>query len=54
MKKMSDAFVYMFVIGSGTSSGVAVVAFVSYKVFRFMQRREASAGALKRKKRGIV
>lgn len=37
---MSDAFVYMFVIGSGTSSGVALVAFISYKVFMFMRRKE--------------
>ena len=32
---MADAFVYMFVVGSGFSFGVAVVVFISWK---FVQR----------------
>lgn len=49
---MSDAFVYMFVVASGAASGVAVVAFISYKVFMFLKKREAAVKP--RKKRGIV
>ncbi|WP_017473318.1 hypothetical protein [Amphibacillus jilinensis] len=29
---MVDAFVYMFVVGAGTSLGVAVIAFLSWKI----------------------
>lgn len=47
---MSDAFVYMFVVGAGASSGVAVVGFVAYRVFLFTQRRTA----IKPRKRGVV
>lgn len=31
---MVDAFIYMFVIGSGTALGVAVVGFLSWKVIQ--------------------
>lgn len=52
---MSDAFVYMFVVGSGASSGVAVVGFASYRLFMFMQRRGASRASGKtKKKRSVV
>lgn len=51
---MADAFVYMFVIGSGTTSGVAVVVFICYKLFMFMKRREMAATGKNRKRRGIV
>lgn len=34
---MSDAFVYMFVVASGAASGVAVVAFVCYKIYGWSQ-----------------
>ena len=30
---MADAFVYMFVVGSGFSSGVAFVMFISWKIY---------------------
>lgn len=54
-KGMGDAFVYMFVIGSGTTSGVALVGFICYKLFMFMRRRETARAAGKnRKRRGIV
>lgn len=29
---MADAFIYMFVVGSGTSLGVACIAWLSWKV----------------------
>lgn len=48
---MSEAFVYMFVVASGASSGVAVVGFVSYRLFVFMQGRVKVPN---KKKRGIV
>lgn len=51
---MADAFVYMFVIGSGTTSGVAVVVFFCYKLFMFMKRKEMAAAGKNRKRRGIV
>lgn len=51
---MSDAFVYMFVVGAGASSGVAVVGFASYRLFMFMQRRGASSSTGKLRKRSVV
>lgn len=29
---MAEAFIYMFFVGSGTSLGVATIAFISWKV----------------------
>lgn len=29
---MAEAFIYMFVVGAGTSLGVATIAFISWKV----------------------
>jgi hypothetical protein len=41
-----DAFIYMFFIGSGTATGVAVVGLITWKVFQRMNNKP--------KKRGIV
>lgn len=30
---MAEAFIYMYVVGAGTSLGVATIAFISWKVF---------------------
>lgn len=47
---MSDAFVYMFVVASGAASGVAVVAFISFKFFAWTQKSRK----VQPKRRGIV
>ena len=47
---MSDAFVYMFVVASGAASGVAVVAFVCYKVYGWSQGKESK----NKKRRAVV
>lgn len=36
---MGEAFIYMFFVGAGTSAGVAVVAFLSWKVFQRSQNK---------------
>lgn len=50
---MADAFIYMFVVGSGASSGVAVVGLVTFKVFVYLQNRSTQKVS-KRGKRGVV
>lgn len=37
---MADAFIYFFFIGSGTASGFAVVAFISWKVVQRSQNKQ--------------
>lgn len=49
---MSDAFIYMFVVGSGAASGVAVVGMATYYVFRLLQQKSGRKEV--RKKRGVV
>lgn len=44
---MADAFVYMFFVGSGVASGVAVVAWVGWKVVQRSNNKK-----MKTKKRG--
>ncbi len=43
---MVDAFFYMFVVGAGTSSGVAAVAFISWKVVERSKRKQGKRGKL--------
>ncbi|WP_208592330.1 hypothetical protein [Gracilibacillus suaedae] len=45
---MVDAFFYMFVVGAGTSAGVASVVFVSWKVY------QRSANKQPKRKRKVV
>lgn len=45
---MVDAFIYMFVVGAGTSAGVALVVFISWKIY---QRSINKANNHTRKKR---
>lgn len=49
---MSDAFVYMFVVGAGASSGVAVVGMTTYWVFNRIQNKTPRKGV--KRVRGIV
>lgn len=51
---MSDAFVYMFVVGAGASSGVAVVGFAAYRIFTFMQGKAVAPRKNGKRTRGIV
>lgn len=48
---MADAFVYMFVVGSGFSLGVAVIVFVSWK---FLERSKKKSKRKGGKMNGIV
>lgn len=48
---MADAFVYMFIVGAGATSGAAVVGLATFKIFNWMQREKP--GKAKRK-RGIA
>lgn len=47
---MADAFVYMFFVGSGTASGVAVVGFMTWRIVV----RVLNKGSKKVRKRPIV
>ena len=44
---MADAFIYFFFIGAGTSLGVAVVTFLSWKVYKRSQNKPKKATARK-------
>lgn len=44
---MAEAFIYMFVVGSGTSLGVATIAFISWKVV--IRSKNKATRKLKRK-----
>lgn len=51
MINLSEAFVYMFVVGSGTASGVAVVGLATYKFHQIMKKRSEDKQV---KRRGVV
>lgn len=38
---MGEAFIYMFFVGSGTALGVAVVAFLAWKVVQRSNKKKA-------------
>lgn len=44
-----EAFVYMFFVGSGVTSGAACVAFVSWKVYQ-----RSTKGSVKKKRQGVA
>lgn len=44
---MAEAFIYMFVVGAGTSLGVATIAFISWKVV--MRSNDKTMRKIKRK-----
>lgn len=44
---MAEAFIYFFFIGSGTATGFAVVAFISWKVVQRSQRKQT-------RKKGVI
>ncbi|MBM7543259.1 hypothetical protein [Amphibacillus cookii] len=48
---MIDAFIYMFVVGSGTSLGVAVIALASWKFVQRSKKKEKKKGG---KLNGII
>lgn len=37
---MADAFIYMYVVGAGTASGVATVAFISWKIYKRVNNKK--------------
>jgi hypothetical protein len=43
-----DAFIYMFFVGSGTASGVAVIGLLTWKIVKRSENKQP------KKKRGIV
>ncbi|WP_198671294.1 hypothetical protein [Paraliobacillus sp. X-1268] len=45
---MAEAFIYMFVVGAGTSLGVACVAFASWKVYQRSIRKTS------KKRKGVA
>lgn len=49
---MANAFFYMFIVGAGASSGVAVVGLVTYLLVKklFMEKQQPK----KNRKRGVI
>lgn len=45
---MAEAFIYMYVVGSGTAAGVATVAFIGWRLFiRLQQKKKNKKGVLR-------
>lgn len=47
MVVMADAFIYMYIVGSGCAAGVATVGLITWKIVKKMNLKTS-------KKRGIV
>lgn len=48
---MANAWVYMFVVGSGAAAGVAVVGLITYWILKKVTAAEPKG---KKKKRGVI
>lgn len=44
---MSEAFIYMFVVGSGASSGVAIVGLLTWRIVLKIQNKKTKKTNLK-------
>lgn len=49
---MANAFVYMFVVGSGAAAGVAVVGVITYLLLKKMAAAQKPSS--KKTKRGVI